>query len=54
MESLALHTGAPKVNFEDNTRFIYFVKDKKVTPKFKRIYIPVYFLQEQFNKGLSV
>ena len=54
MESLALHTGAPIVYLEYNTSFVYVVKDKRVSPRVKHIYIPVYFLQKQFNKGLFV
>ena len=49
MEYLALHTGAPTVNWEDNTGFIYVVAHRV-----KHIYIPVYFLQEQFDNFIFV
>ena len=52
MESLALHTGAPTVYWEDNTNCISVVDTKRVTPRVKNIDIPVYFLQEQFYNGL--
>ena len=52
MEDLALQTGAPTVNWEDNTSFIYVVEAKIGTPRVKKIDIPVYFLQEQFENGL--
>ena len=45
MESLALHIGAPPVNWEDNTSCISVVESKIVTPKVKKIGIPIYFLQ---------
>ena len=48
MEALALHTGAPTVHWEDNTSCISVVKAKIVT----HMYIPIYFLQEQFDNGL--
>ena len=54
IESLALHSGATTVNLEDKTSCICVVEDKRVTPRFKHIYIPVYFLQKIFNKGLFV
>ena len=41
MEALALHTGAPKVNWEYNTNCIYIVQAKTVTPKVKHIDIPI-------------
>ena len=52
MEALKLHTGAPTVNFEDNTIFFSVVEAKRVTPRVKHIYIPVCFLQEKFYNGL--
>ena len=52
MEALALPIGAPTVNWEDNTSCIYVLEDKRVTPRVKQIYIPVYFLQEQFENDL--
>ena len=48
MEYLALHTGASTLNQEDNTGFIYVDEDKIVAARVKHIYIPVFFLQEQF------
>ena len=52
MEALALHTGAPTVDWEDNTSCISFVESKKVTPRVKHMDIPVYFLQAQFDNGI--
>ena len=52
MEALALHTGAPTVNWEDNTSFISVVEAKRVTPIVKNIYIKVCFLQEKFANGI--
>ena len=52
MWALALHTGAPTENWEDNTSCIYVVEAKIVTPRDKRIDIPIYFLQEQFENGI--
>ena len=52
MEAISLHTGAPTVNWEDNTSCIYVVETKRVTPRIKHIDIPVFFLQEQFDNGL--
>ena len=52
MEALSIHTGAPTVNWEDNTSFISFVEAKRVTPIVKHIGIPVYFPQEKFYNGL--
>ena len=52
MEDLALYTGAHTVHWEDNTRCIYVVEAKIVTPRVKHIDIPVCFLQEQFDNGL--
>ena len=52
MEALALHTGAPTVNWEDKTSCIYVVEDKRVTPRVQHIDIPVYFLLYQFDNGL--
>ena len=52
MEALALHTGAPKVYLEDNTRSISVIEAKGVTPRVKHIDIPVCFLPEQFEIGL--
>ena len=54
METLALHTGTPKVHWEDNTSFISGVEAKIVTPRFKHIDIPVYFLQENLDNGLFI
>ena len=52
MEDSALHTGAPIVNWEDNTSCIYVVENKIVTPIVQYIDIPVYFIQEKFDNGL--
>ena len=52
MEYLALQTGAPRVNWEDNTSCISVVEAKIVTPRVKHIDIPVCFLQQQFDNGL--
>ena len=41
MESLALHTGAPTVHLEYDTSYIHVVETKRVTPRVKRIGIPV-------------
>ena len=54
IEDLALHTGPPTVNLEDNTFFIYVVESKKVTSRVKNIDIPVWFIREQFENGLFV
>ena len=52
MGSLGLPTGAPTMHWGDNTSFISTVEAKQVTPKFKHINIPVFFLQEQYKNGL--
>ena len=54
MESLALHTGAPTVNWEEKISCISVVGSKRVTPRVKDIDIPVYFLQKQFDDGLFI
>ena len=54
MEAWAIHTGAPTVNWENSTSFIYVLKSKIVTPKIKHIKIPVCFLQESFDNGLVI
>ena len=54
MEALLLQTGAPKVHWEDNASCISVVGSKIVTPRVKHIYIPFYFLQEQFDNGLFI
>ena len=54
MEALALHTGAPKVYREYNTGCISFIGAKIVTPRVKRIDIPVCFLQENVYNGIFV
>ena len=46
MEYLALHAGAPTVNWEDITSYISVLKDKIVAPRVKNFYIPVCFLQK--------
>ena len=45
MEALALHTGAPTVNLEENTTCISVVETEIVTPRIKHIDNNVYFLQ---------
>ena len=52
MEALALHTGAPKVHWEDNTGCISILEYKIVTPRVKHIDITVCFLQETIDNGL--
>ena len=54
MEALSLHTGAPILNWEDNTSCIYFVEAKIVTPRVKHVSIPIYFLLEIFDNGLFI
>ena len=54
MEALALHTGAPTINWEDNPSCIYVVEDKTVIHTVKHIDIPVWFLQERFGNGLFI
>ena len=54
MESLALHTVAPIVHWEDNTSFISVVEAKMVTPRVKQIDILVCSLLEQFYNGIFV
>ena len=54
MEDLALHIGAPTVHWEDNTRCIYVVEAKIVTPRVKNIDIPVCFLQYQFDNVIFI
>ena len=54
MESLALNTRAPKAHWEDNTRCIYVVESKKVTPRVKQTDITFCFIQEKFDNGLFI
>ena len=54
MEALALHTGAPTVNWEYNTSFISVFEYKIVTPIVEHIDIPIYFLQEKLDYGIFV
>ena len=54
MEALALHTGAPPENWEENTSCIYIVESKIFTPRVKHIDITVCFLQEFFFNGLFI
>ena len=49
MKDLVIHTGEPAAHWEDNTSCISYVEPKRVTPRVKHIYIPVCFLQEQFE-----
>ena len=46
METLDLHTVAPTVHWEDNTRFISVVEGKTFNTIVKHIYISFFFLQE--------
>ena len=52
MEALALHTGVPKVHWEDNTHCIYVIEDKIVSTRVKHIDITVCFIQEKFYDGI--
>ena len=45
IEALALHTGAPKLHWKDNTSCISVVEAKIVTPRVKKIDITVCFIQ---------
>ena len=45
MEDLVIHTGAPTLHLEDNKTFISVVAAKRVTPRVKHNYIPVWFIQ---------
>ena len=54
LEALALHTGAPTVHLEYNRSYISVVDDGIVTPRIEHIYIPVCFLQENFDNGIFV
>ena len=50
IEELALHTGAPTVNLEDNTSCISIVEAKMGTSGVTYIYIPVCFSTRTFSK----
>ena len=52
MEALSLPTGALIVHWEDNTSCISIVEAKRVTPRVKQMYIPVCFIQKQFDNDL--
>ena len=52
MEALALHTGHQKYTNKTKTSFISVVDANRVSTRVKHIYIPVYFLLEQFNNCL--
>ena len=52
MEALALHTGAPTVNWEYSTSYISVVEAKIFTHRVKHIDITVCFILEQFENGL--
>ena len=54
MEALALHIGAHKVHWEDNTSFISVIEAKIVTPRVKQIYIAVCFIQNKFDNSLFI
>ena len=49
MEYLALHTGAPRVHWEDNTTCISVVESKRVNPRVKHIGITVYLYKKIDN-----
>ena len=53
-EDLEIHTGPPALNYEDNTRCIYAIKVKRVTPIVKHIYIHMCFLHEQYDKSIFI
>ena len=54
MEALALHTVAPTVHWEDNKNIISVFEAKIITPRVKHVYIPVCFIQEPFDKIVSL
>ena len=54
MEALELHTGSTSVHWEYNTSYISAVESKIVTTRVKHIYIPVCFLQWQFDNDIFV
>ena len=54
MEDLPIHTCAQTVHWEYSTSCIYAVESKKFTTRDKHIGIPVYFLQENVENGISV
>ena len=54
MEVLEIHTGAPTVNWEDNTSCISVVEAKIITTRVKHIDIPACFLQQKFDNGLFI
>ena len=54
MEALALHTGAPILDWDDNTSCISVVEAKRVTPRVKHIDINVCFLQEKYDNDLFI
>ena len=54
MEALELHSGAHTLNWEDNTSCISVVEAWIVSSRVKQIYIPVYFILEQFDNGMFI
>ena len=54
IEGLSLHTSVPTVHYEENTRCISVVEDKRVDLRVKHIEIHVYFLQEKFENYIFV
>ena len=54
MGALSQNTGAPALNWEENTSCIYVFGYKMVTTRVKHIDITVYFLQEQFDNDLFI
>ena len=49
MEDLALHTGAPTVNLEDNTSCISVAEEEIVTTRVKHIDIPCVFYKRNLK-----
>ena len=54
MEAVSLHTGTPKVHWEDNTTCNSFVEATRVTNIVKHIYITVCLIKEQNHNGIFV
>ena len=53
MEDLVFNTGAPTIQWRDNTSFISVVEAKMVTTIVKHIGINFCFLLDQFGNGIS-
>ena len=54
IESLAIHTGSPTVNWEENTSYISVVEDKIVTPRVKHLDIHIYFYKKNLTNVIFV